>query len=90
MCLHIIYITIDETTNEIIAVTNRKNVYNTIIKKENFCLPNLNHYYAFLANQKIPFYSNTGEQSPSMFLVLSVGEYQDQKIVEKLVMSGHE
>ena len=31
--LHIIYITIDITTNKIIAVTNRKNVYGISIKK---------------------------------------------------------
>ena len=44
-CLHIIYITIVVPTNENIAVTNRT----------------LNHYYyAFLANQKFPFYTETG------------------------------
>ena len=35
VCLHIIYKTIDKTTNEIIAVANR-NVYSIIVKKKNF------------------------------------------------------
>ena len=42
------------TTNEIIAVTNRKNICSIIVKKGIF-QPNLNHSYTFFANQKFPF-----------------------------------
>ena len=48
------------TTNYIIAKPNRKMF---------FFQPNLNHYYAFVANQKFPFYARTGEQSLLAFLM---------------------
>ena len=67
LCLQNIYITMVVTTNEIIAVTERKMSTVGLLKKK-FFLSNLNHYYyAFLANQKLPFYVKTGEQSLLVF-----------------------
>ena len=57
MCLHSIYITIVVSTIEIIPVTNRKNVYNIIVKRE------ILYWYAFLANHKFPFYAETESNS---------------------------
>ena len=75
MCLHNIYITIVVITNEIIAVTNRINVYSIIIEKGIFVWHNnndLNHYYyAILVNQKFPFYTETDEQSLSMKQIIN-------------------
>ena len=73
VCLPIIYIIIGVTTNEIIAVTNRKNRLSTIVKKE-FLLAKSKPLLCLFSNQKFPFYVKTGEQSPLQFLVLSVNQ----------------
>ena len=70
MCLHNIYITMVVTTNEIIVATNRKISTVKLLKKE-FLLAKSKSllYFAFLSNQKFPFYAETGEQSLLVFLV---------------------
>ena len=74
MCLHSIYMTYVVTNNEIIAVTNRKNIYCIVVVKRHFCQVIVILYqYAFLANQKFPcFYDETGEQSLLVSLVMLV------------------
>ena len=54
--------------------------------KKNFLLAMQNHYYnyAFLVNQKFPFYVKTGEQCLFMIFVLSVILNQSQMISNKL------
>ena len=76
--------TIKETTKEIRAVTNRKHVYN-VITKQKFFLAKSKSLLCLFANQKFPFYADTVEQNPLKFLVISVNQDQNQRILKILV-----